>query len=188
MTRRTQWQYAVLLQRNPFGHVDQAIGKNVATGNTGLIAPNRLVSKDFEEITLDGVTMVFQNAPDTEAPVEMNTYFPQFKALWSSEIITGTIHNIYTIRGAAVRNALNWSKEINEALYKFGQEAEVMFASHSWPRWGNERIQEVLRDAARRLRQPQQPDAALRQPGRDDQRDPERLRSAEEPAAGLGGA
>ena len=145
MSRRTQWQYAVLLQRSPFGHVDQAIGKNVANGNTGLIAPNRLVGKNIEEITLDGVTMVFQNAPDTEAPVEMNTWFPQFKALWTSEIVTGTIHNIYTLRGAQVRNALNWSKEINEALYKFGQEAEVMFASHSWPRWGNARIQEVLR-------------------------------------------
>ena len=145
MSRRTQWQYAVLLQRSPFGHVDQAIGKNVANGNTGLIAPNRLVGKNIEEITLDGVTMVFQNAPDTEAPVEMNTWFPQFKALWTSEIVTGTIHNVYTLRGAQVRNALNWSKEINEALYKFGQEAEVMFASHSWPRWGNARIQEVLR-------------------------------------------
>ncbi len=117
----------------------------MASGNVGLIAPNRLIVKDFEEITLDGVKMVFQNAPDTEAPVEMNTYFPQFKALWSAEIVTGTIHNIYTLRGARVRNALNWSKEINEALYKFGQEAEVMFASHSWPRWGNARIQEVLR-------------------------------------------
>lgn len=145
MSRRTQWQYSTLLPRDPHGHVDQAIGKNVASGNVGLIAPNRLVSKNVEEITLDGVKMVFQNAPDTEAPVEMNTYFPQFKAFWSSEVVTGTIHNIYTIRGAAVRNALNWSKEINEALYKFGGEAEVMFASHSWPRWGNERIQEVLR-------------------------------------------
>jgi alkyl sulfatase BDS1-like metallo-beta-lactamase superfamily hydrolase len=145
MSRRTQWQYATLLERHPHGHVDQAIGKNAANGSTGLIPPNRLVSKDFEEITLDGVKMVFQNAPDTEAPVQMNTYFPQFKALWAAEIITGTIHNIYTIRGAAVRNALNWSKEINEALYQFGQEAEVMFASHSWPRWGNGRIQEVLR-------------------------------------------
>ncbi|MCC6868076.1 MAG: MBL fold metallo-hydrolase [Burkholderiales bacterium] len=145
MSRRSQWQYATLLQRNPFGHVDQAIGKNAANGTVSLIVPNRLVSKDFEEITLDGVTMVFQNAPDTEAPVQMNTYFPQFKALWAAEVVTGTIHNIYTTRGAAVRNALNWSKEINEALYKFGQEAEVMFASHSWPRWGNARIQEVLR-------------------------------------------
>ncbi len=145
MSRRTQWQYAVLLPRDPHGHVDQAIGKNIANGNTGLIAPNLLISKDFEDVTLDGVKMVFQNAPDTEAPVEMNTYFPQFKAFWSSEIITGTIHNIYTLRGAPVRNALNWSKEINTALWKFGQEAEVMFASHSWPHWGNDRIQEVMR-------------------------------------------
>ena len=145
MSRRTQWQCATLLQRNPHGHVDQAIGKNVANGSVGLIAPNRLVSESIEEITLDGVKMVFQDVTDTEAPVELNTYFPQFKALWTSEVVTGTIHNIYTLRGAAVRNALNWSKEINEALFLFGGEAEVMFASHSWPRWGNERIQEVLR-------------------------------------------
>ena len=145
MSRRTQWQYAVLLPRDPYGHVDQSIGKNVANGNTGLIAPNLIITKDFEELTLDGVTMVFQNTPDTEAPVEMNTYFPQFKAFWAAENVTGTIHNIYTLRGAPTRNALNWSKEINVALWKFGQEADVMFASHSWPRWGNARIQEVLR-------------------------------------------
>jgi alkyl sulfatase BDS1-like metallo-beta-lactamase superfamily hydrolase len=145
MSRRLQWQYSVLLPRSPFGHVDQAIGKNIAHGNTGLIPPNRIISKPFEEMTVDGVKMVFQNTPDTEAPVEMNTYFPQFKAFWAAENVTGTIHNIYTIRGAAVRNAINWSKEINAALYRFGPEAEVMFASHSWPRWGNARIQEVLR-------------------------------------------
>jgi alkyl sulfatase BDS1-like metallo-beta-lactamase superfamily hydrolase len=145
MSRRTQWQYATLLQRNPFGHVDQAIGKNAANGSVGLIPPSRLISKNIEEITLDGVQMVFQDVSDTEAPVEMNTYFPQFKALWSAEVVTGTIHNIYTLRGAAVRDALNWSKQINEALFHFGGEAQVMFASHSWPRWGNERIREVLR-------------------------------------------
>jgi alkyl sulfatase BDS1-like metallo-beta-lactamase superfamily hydrolase len=145
MSRRSQVQYATLLARSPFGHVDQSIGKNVAAGSVGLIAPNRLISKDFEEITLDGVKMVFQNTPDTEAPAEMNTWFPQFKAFWAAENVTGTIHNIYTLRGAAVRNAINWSKQINVALWKFGQEAEVMFASHSWPRWGNDRIQEVMR-------------------------------------------
>ena len=145
MSRRLQWQYSMLLPRDPFGHVDQAIGKNIANGNTGLIAPNRLIKDDFEEITVDGIRMVFQNTPDTEAPVEMNTYFPQFKAFWAAENVTGTIHNIYTLRGAAVRNALNWSKQINVSIWKFGQEAEVMFASHSWPRWGNARIQEVMR-------------------------------------------
>jgi len=145
MSRRTQWQYATLLARDPHGHVDQAIGKNAANGSVSLIAPNVLISKEIEEVTIDGVKMVFQNTPDTEAPVEMNTYFPQFKAFWSAENVTGTIHNIYTLRGAPVRNALNWSKEINAALWMFGQEAEVMFASHSWPRFGNARIQEVLR-------------------------------------------
>ncbi len=145
MSRRTQYSYAVLLPRDPFGHADQSIGKNVANGNVGLIAPTLLITKDFQDVTIDGVKMVFQNTPDTEAPVEMNTWFPQFKAFWAAENITGTIHNIYTPRGAPVRNALNWSKQINVALYRFGQDADVMFASHSWPRWGNARIQEVMR-------------------------------------------
>jgi alkyl sulfatase BDS1-like metallo-beta-lactamase superfamily hydrolase len=145
MIRRSFFQYGVLLPRSPFGHVDQSIGKNTAAGNTGLIQPTRYIEKDFEELTVDGVKMEFQNTPGTEAPAEMNTYFPQFKAFWAAENICGTIHNIYTLRGALVRDALAWSKHINVALYRYGQEAEVLFASHSWPRWGNARIQEVMR-------------------------------------------
>lgn len=145
MTRRMFFQYGVLLPRSPFGHVDQSIGKNTAAGNVGLIEPTRYIDDDFEELTIDGVRMEFQNTPGTEAPAEMNTYFPDIKAFWAAENITGTIHNIYTLRGALVRNPLAWSKHINVALYRYGQEAEVMFASHSWPRWGNDRIQEVMR-------------------------------------------
>jgi len=145
MTRRMFFQYGVLLPRSPYGHVDQSIGKNTAAGNLGLIEPNVIIKQDFEEMTVDGVKMVFQNTPGTEAPAEMNTWFPDMKAFWAAENITGTIHNIYTLRGALVRDALEWSKQINIALYKFGQDAEVMFASHSWPRWGNDRIQEVMR-------------------------------------------
>ena len=146
MNRRLFYQYGVLLARNPYGHVDQSIGKNTAAGNLGLIPPNVIITKDIEELTVDGVKMIFQNTPGTEAPAEMNTYFPDMKAFWGAENITGTIHNIYTLRGALVRDALAWSKEINRALYLFGNEVEVMFASHSWPRWGNERVQEVLRE------------------------------------------
>ncbi|MEJ2793258.1 alkyl sulfatase dimerization domain-containing protein [Iodobacter sp. LRB] len=145
MTRRMLLTYGTLLPRSPFGHVDQAIGKNVAAGDLGLIPPTRTVSQDIEEITVDGVQMVFQNTPGTEAPSEMNTYFPQFKAFWAAENITGTVHNIYTLRGALVRDALAWSKNINNALYLFGDKTDVMFASHSWPRWGKERVQEVMR-------------------------------------------
>jgi len=145
MVRRAFFQYGLLLPRSPFGHVDQAIGKNTAAGTSGLIEPNRYITKDFEEVTIDGVKMVFQNTPGTEAPAEMNTYFPQFKAFWAAENITGTIHNIYTLRGALIRDANVWSKHINVALYRFGQEADVMFAAHSWPRFGNARVQEVMR-------------------------------------------
>jgi alkyl sulfatase BDS1-like metallo-beta-lactamase superfamily hydrolase len=145
MSRRLFYQYGVLLPASPFGHVDQSIGKNVAAGNLGLIAPSRVISEPVEELTIDGVKMVFQNTPNTEAPAEMNTWFPEKKAFWAAENITGTIHNIYTLRGALVRDALAWSKYINESLYLFGRKAEVMFASHSWPRWGNERVQEVMR-------------------------------------------
>lgn len=145
MNRRMFFQYGSLLPRSPFGHVDQAIGKNTAAGSLGLVEPNRYIEKDFEVLTIDGVRMEFQNTPGTEAPAEMNTYFPQFKTFWAAENITGTIHNIYTLRGALVRDALVWSKHINTALYRYGQEAEVLFSSHTWPRWGNERIQEVMR-------------------------------------------
>lgn len=145
MSRRLFFQYGVLLPRSPFGHVDQSIGKNTAAGNLGLVPPNVIIEDDIDELTIDGVRMIFQNTPGTEAPAEMNTYFPDLKAFWAAENITGTIHNIYTLRGALVRDALEWSKQVNNALYLFGQEAEVMFASHSWPRWGNDRIQEVMR-------------------------------------------
>ena len=145
MNRRLFYQYGVLLPRSPFGHVDQSIGKNTAAGTSGLIAPTRIIEKPIEELNVDGVTMVFQNTPGTEAPAEMNTWFPQYKAFWAAENITGTIHNIYTLRGALIRDPLEWSKKINEALYKFGSQADVMLASHSWPRFGNGRIQEVMR-------------------------------------------
>ena len=108
-------------------------------GRSGLIAPTRYVEKDIEEFEVDGVRMIFQNTPNTEAPREMNTYIPDMKALWMAENVTATLHNIYTLRGAPVRDPLRWSKYIGEALYRFGLEAEVMFASHHWPRWGNER-------------------------------------------------
>ncbi len=145
MNRRLYYQYAILLPASPYGHAGQGLGQNVSNGNTGLIAPTRIIEDDIEYLTVDGVPMVFQNTPNTEAPSEMNTYFPEMKALWMAENVTSNLHNIYTLRGAPVRDALRWSKYINEALYLFGLEAEVMFAAHHWPRWGNERIKEILR-------------------------------------------
>jgi alkyl sulfatase BDS1-like metallo-beta-lactamase superfamily hydrolase len=105
MSRRVAYQYGSVLPVSPYGHVDQAIGKTTAAGTVGLIAPNIEIKQEFEELTIDGVAMVFQNTPGTEAPAEMNTYFPQWRAFWAAENVTGTIHNIYTLRGALVRDA-----------------------------------------------------------------------------------
>ena len=145
MSRRAAFQYGRNIPSSPFGHVDSAIGKGLAAGSTGLIAPTLVIENDYEEHTVDGVTMIFQNTPGTEAPAEMNTWFPQEKVFWAAENITATVHNVYTLRGALVRDALSWSKQINEALYRFGRDAEVLVSSHNWPRWGNDRIQEVMR-------------------------------------------
>ena len=146
MNRRLFYQYGLLLPIAPHGFVTQGLGHRVPAGATGLIAPTRFVSDPIEEFEVDGVRMIFQNTPNTEAPREMNTYIPELKALWMAENVTATLHNIYTLRGAQVRDPLNWSRYINEALYRFGTEAEVMFQAHHWPRWGNDRIREVLRD------------------------------------------
>jgi alkyl sulfatase BDS1-like metallo-beta-lactamase superfamily hydrolase len=145
MNRRLFYQYGLLLPASPHGFVDMALGKGISAGAMGLIAPNKFVAEPIEEFEVDGVRMVFQNTPNTEAPREMNTYLPELKALWMAENVTATMHNIYTLRGAPVRDPLNWSKYIAEALYRFGLGAEVLFASHHWPRWGNARVQEVLR-------------------------------------------
>ena len=145
MTRRKSYTYGDILPPSPYGHVDASIGKGVASGEAGIMPPTKVIEDAIEEMTVDGVRMVFQNTPGTEAPAEMNTWFPDFKAFWAAENMVAGLHNILTLRGAPVRDALAWSKYINEALYRFGNEAEVMFASHSWPRWGKDRIQEVMR-------------------------------------------
>jgi len=144
MTRRASYQYGNVLPKSEFGLVDAAIGKGLSNGSIGLIAPTLIVEEDEKTITIDGIEMVFQNTPDTESPSEMNTYFPQFKALWTAENVIGTMHNVYTLRGAAVRDAQGWSKYINQLIHTYAKDTEVMFASHSWPRWGNEYLINVL--------------------------------------------
>lgn len=144
--RRLSFQYGQVLPASPHGYVGQGLGQGVSAGEVGLIAPTRIIEEDIEYIEVDGVSMVFQNTPGTEAPSNMNTYMPTMKALWMAENVTSTLHNIYTLRGAPVRDPLRWSKYISRALFLFGQEADVMFASHHWPRWGNEQILKSQRD------------------------------------------
>ena len=140
MSRRAIYMYGALLPRNEFGSVNSGLGQSNSTGTPGLILPSEFVQKTGQEITVDGVKMVFQMTPGTEAPAEMNTFFPQFRAMWMAENSTNTMHNILTLRGAQVRDALKWAGYLNETINLYGKDVDVKFQSHHWPQWGNAKI------------------------------------------------
>jgi alkyl sulfatase BDS1-like metallo-beta-lactamase superfamily hydrolase len=140
MARRGIYMYGPLLPRNPQGGVNAGLGQTVGHGNGGLILPTREIKQTGEEVTIDGVKMAFQMTPGTEAPAEMNTHLPELRAMWMAENTTSTMHNILTLRGAQVRDALNWAKYINETIELYGSGTDVKFQAHHWPMWGQERI------------------------------------------------
>ncbi|UVE18752.1 MBL fold metallo-hydrolase [Pseudomonas sp. LS44] len=144
MSRRATYQYGRYLEKSPQGLVDMAIGKTTAHGPLSLLAPTKLIEGSLEELVIDGVPVTFQNTPGTESPAEMNIWLPQQKALLMAENVTGTQHNLYTLRGAEVRDALAWSKYINDALHLYGDKADVLLATHNWPRWGHDDIVKTL--------------------------------------------
>lgn len=140
MSRRSQYQYGTFLPVGPKGQVDTGLGKSVSTGEITLIPPTDSIRETGEKLTIDGIEMEFQMAPHTEAPAEMLIYFPQFKTLNSAEDMTHTLHNLYTLRGAQVRDAAEWWKTINTAIDRYGDKVEVIIAQHHWPKWGNANI------------------------------------------------
>jgi len=144
MSRRAIYMYGALLPRGPYGQVDGGLGKTTSIGTVTLIPPTDIITTTGETKTIDGVQVIFQMAPGTEAPSEMLFYFPQFKALCTAEDATHTLHNLLTLRGAQVRNATNWWKALNTSINMFGDRTEVVFASHHWPTWGNAQVVDFL--------------------------------------------
>jgi alkyl sulfatase BDS1-like metallo-beta-lactamase superfamily hydrolase len=144
MARRAGYMFAPGLARGPRGQVDAGIGKTTSSGSVTLIPPTHEVSFTGQEGDIDGVPVVFQLVPDSEAPAEMNFHFPELGVLCVAENAVHCMHNVLTPRGALVRDALRWSKYLGEAIELFGERTDVMFAQHHWPRWGNERIVDHL--------------------------------------------
>ena len=146
MQRRAQYMYGSRLPRSTTGHVDTGLGKQPPFGgDIGILEPTEIVSKTGQTLDVDGVQMIFQYTPASEAPAEMTFYIPQYKAFCGAEVVSHTMHNLYTLRGAKVRDALKWSDYIDQAIGLFGHDAEVYFGSHHWPIWGKERINSFLK-------------------------------------------
>ncbi|MEO0438895.1 MAG: alkyl sulfatase dimerization domain-containing protein [Pseudomonadota bacterium] len=145
MSRRSVLMYGGSLKPGPSGKIGSGLGPGLASGRISLVRPTIELPSGLTDREIDGVTFEFSDAGGTEAPSELVFYLPEFKALCTAEVVSGTFHNILTIRGAKVRDALGWSKAIDSILRRYSGRTEVMFASHHWPVWGAEEIEQQLR-------------------------------------------
>jgi alkyl sulfatase BDS1-like metallo-beta-lactamase superfamily hydrolase len=134
MRRRAGYMYGSHLPKGPKGTVGVGLGTFVPMGTVTLIPPTDHIKKTGETRVVDGIEIEFMMANGAEAPVEMMFYFPKFKAICQAEICSCLMHNVYTLRGAKLRDATQWSTCINEAMLRFGAQSEVSFGSHNWPR------------------------------------------------------
>ena len=148
MGRRSNYQYGILLKPGVTGKLAQGIGMGQSVGTISFMTPSYEIRESGERLTIDGVELEFQLTPGTEAPAEMNTWLPQHKALWMAENCTGTLHNLYTLRGAEVRDGAAWAGYITEAISRYGKDAEVVFQSHNWPHWGNDVVNDYMVNTA----------------------------------------
>lgn len=144
MGRRGQFQFGPLLPKGPAQQIDAGLGKNMSRGRLTLIAPTQSITQEWETHLIDGVEIVFQLTPESEAPAEMHFWFPQWKALNLAENAVHTMHNACPLRGAQVRDTQLWAKYLHRALQRFGAEVEVVYAQHHWPVWGNARCRQFI--------------------------------------------
>ncbi len=144
MRRRAQYMYGKWLARSDRGHVDTGLGKEPAIGAMGILNPTVEITHTPQEMELDDIRFVFQHAPESEATAELTFYLPDYKAWCGGEIVSRNLHNVYTLRGTKARDALKWSRYIDEVLTRFGQ-AEIYFGTHHWPVWGNGQVVDFLK-------------------------------------------
>ena len=138
MTRRAAYMFGRLLPAGVQGRVDAGLGKTTSIGRVSILEPTDIIRETGKTLTIDGIEIVFQNTPNAEAPAEIMFYFPHRKAFYAAEEANAVLHNLYTLRGAQVRNGSDWASWLDEAIDLFGDEYEVVFGGHHWPRWGRE--------------------------------------------------
>ncbi len=144
MARRAAYMYGAALPRGPLGQVGAGLGQTTSVGTVSLIVPNRDITRSGQREVIDGVAMEFQLTPGTEAPAEMNLYFPDRRILCMAENATHTMHNLLTLRGALVRDPHVWAAYLTDAVNRYARRADLVFSSHHWPVWGTDRIVEYL--------------------------------------------
>lgn len=145
MGRRAEYQYGASLEKAADGALSIGIGQGQSLGTISFELPTKEITTN-QTLSIDGLSLVFQLTPGTEAPAEMNTFIPEYEALWMAENCTCTMHNLYTLRGAQVRDATAWAKYLLEARHLFGSQSKVLFHAHTWPRYATEEDPECINE------------------------------------------
>ena len=143
MKRRAMYMFGILLPIDTLGFMGNGLGQKLSSGKNGILQPTITITETGQQVTIDGIDIVFQNTPEAEAPAECMFYFPQYKAFCQAEEINHNLHNLYTLRGAEVRNGLKWAQYIDQSIQLFGDKSDVSFGSHHWPTWGKADILEL---------------------------------------------
>ena len=154
MGRRATYQFGYFLPKGVTGQVSSGIGMAISPGTRSLIPPTVSITETGQEKLIDGVRVQFQLTPGTEAPSEMNIYLPELHALCMAENANASMHNVLTPRGALVRDAKEWAAYLSQSIRLYGDKSDVMFTSHTWPRFGQATINDFLtkhRDAYKYL-------------------------------------
>ncbi|MEM7741576.1 MAG: alkyl sulfatase dimerization domain-containing protein, partial [Pseudomonadota bacterium] len=144
MARRASLMFGSTIERSAHAHVGSGLGPGLPNGVISLLLPTEEIYGDGTPRTIDGVVFEFIDAAGTEAPAEFMFYLPEKRALCTAEVVSATLHNILTPRGAKVRDARAWSRSIDELLDRYGDKSDVVFASHHWPTWGAGNINKLL--------------------------------------------
>ena len=144
MGRRASYQYGSFIKPldtdDLCGEISIGIGQGQSTGRPSAVGRPTVEISENVTLQLDEIIVEFQLTPGTEAPAEMNNYIRDYNALWLAENCSGTLHNLYTLRGAEIRDAKAWSHFLMEAAVKYGGITDVIFQSHNWPHWKSENL------------------------------------------------
>lgn len=144
MSRRASYMYGNLLGKDEKGTVDAGLGKAIAMGIPSVIRPTKIISNDGQKCTIDGIEFEFLMAQGTEAPAEFMFYIPKYKAASSAEVVSHTLHNLSTLRGAKTRDSLLWTEAIQKSQQFLANRTDILFGAHLWPTWEQENINDFL--------------------------------------------
>jgi len=146
MARRVTYQAGLGIPAGPKGLMGAGIGLAGPSpdGEITLIEPTDTVAQTGETRVVDGVKLEFQIVSGSEAPSELNVYFPDKRVLLTAEMSTCTMHNVLTPRGAKVRDAHLWASYLDEALQLYGKRADIDISSHCWPIFGQANVAKML--------------------------------------------